>query len=211
MTPRLKFWESRPREVTVFLLAPHLMWINWLIEVWPAQISLVNLCWFPSVQWSLSGGEERGAGLVEVCGGLGGVAVPRRSAASHSFAPTAVERHGSRRVQQEPGVPAVPFAASSRISTGAELSSTWSGTESWSFWWETRPPARPVCAASVPCLETTGSLPAGDASPGHKQTHRYVSLRAERRLDGAAVSQHGSNRQRRWIFWKIQQIYVTYT
>ncbi len=204
MTPRLKFWESRPREVTVFLLAPHLMWINWLIEVWPAQISLVNLCWFPSVQWSLSGGEERGAGLVEVCGGLGGVAVPRRSAASHSFAPTAVERHGSRRVQQEPGVglhQAGSALGRSSALPGAGRSPGASGG---------RRDLQPGPCALLQChaWRTTGSLPAGDASPGHKQTHRYVSLRAERRLDGAAVSQHGSNRQRRWIFWKIQQWFM---
>lgn len=55
-------------------------------------------------KWTFSGGEECGAGLVEVCGGLGGVVVSCWSFASHPVAPSAMECHGAGRVQQEPGV-----------------------------------------------------------------------------------------------------------
>ncbi len=190
--------------MTVVLLAPYLMCINWLVEVWPAQISLVNLCWYPSVQWSVSGGEERGAGLDEMCGGLGGVAVPRRSAASHSLTPTAMERHGSRRVQQEPGVGL--HQAGSALGRGSALPGAGRSPGASGGRRDLQPD--PCALLQCHAWRATGSLPASDTSPGHKQTHRCVSLWAERRLDGAAINQRGSNRQWRWIFWKLQHWFM---
>lgn len=155
--------------------------------------TLVNL-WFAYLQWSLSGGEERGAGLVEVCGGFGGVALPRWSAASHTLAPSAVERHGPRRVQPEPGVglrQAGPAMGWSSALPGERRGPGASGGRR-----DIRD-ARPGPGALLQCHAwgTNSPIPASNASPRHQQTHRSVSLRAERGLDGAAVSQHGSDWQ----------------
>lgn len=131
-----------------------------------------------------------------MCRRLGGVAVPRWSVASHPVSPTAVERHGSRRVQQEPGVGL--HQAGSALGRGSTLPGAGRNPGA-SGWRRDLRDARASPCAVLQChaWRTSSALLASDTSPGHKQTHRYISLRAESGLDSTAISQHGSNRQRR--------------